>query len=184
MSVRACEPFGNKQRPVALAAKAYLRGARLAACTVPLAPVGWDGLDMAEPGEDSRRRFRPSQAGPDSRRPASPTSAKVIGDRRRRNPELLDHAGLIQRDAGPAIPAERWREPPTHWARSLSGVQTIHAFDARIARPAAVAAAASGIVGPSELNHWPDDYASRRKVYLPSNGNCASRSASMPSPVL
>ena len=73
----ACRyPFGAHLCKSALERECLCEGARVGGVHMPLAPVRGNGFDMATPGENSSRRFRPpaGQAGKPSA--ASPTSAR------------------------------------------------------------------------------------------------------------
>src|SRR6266849_8773484 len=73
------------------------------------------------------------------------------------------------------------RVPLTHWARSLSGVQMI----TRSTRSSRAAAAAPAASASSASNSTIGQTTMPAAVRVSSsNGNCASRSGSMPSPVL
>ena len=150
----------EQQRAVALARERVREGARVGGVHVPLAPVRGDGFEMAKLGENGSRRLRAParQARIAVGRVAD--QREVVGDRRRRDAELLDDAGLVARDARPAIQLDDARA-----AHALGEVLVRraddHAFDTRIAsrrhRPGGER------IVRLELHHRPDDDAGRRE---------------------
>src|SRR5271170_3100948 len=118
---------------------------------------------MAKFRENRSRRFRaPSwQAWITIRRVAD--QRKIIRNRRRRDTELFDYAGLVAYHSGPAIQLDYARSAHT-LRQILVRRADYHAIDPRVARPRHRSSGQR--IVRFEFHHRPDDNACRGKRLL------------------
>ena len=159
----------------------FARALAFATFTAPLAPVLRESVRDERTGRAPRpTTSAPSRAvrdiRPPHRRPAQGNRESMRAARR---------TSAITPASSRVVRVRRltctMRVPRTHWARSLSGVQ----MNTRSTRGSSAAAAAAAASASSASNSTIGQTTTPAAVSASSSsGNCASRSGSMPSPVL
>ena len=180
-SVRRVASVPEEQRPLALGRRGSRPAAGAAHVDVPVGARRGDRPRCARSGRSTAAAdFSPHPGRPGKPSALSPTSASQSGIDAGGTPNFSSHARLVEHAP--------WRRsncttlPPTHWARSLSGVQ-ISTCSTRSSAAATRGGRRQGVVG-LELDHR-----ARRPRRAPrapprAAGTGTSSSGSMPAPSL